>query len=271
MIPALVEHANALMPALRTYLDPSQRYDGMKIVDCLDALVSWGAAAAPLVPAIAARVSQRFLSVALPLFGAIGPAAADVESQVRALLDDEQDGHEAAWTLWRITGEPGQAPALLAEHLARNGGHAARDAAPMLEELGPAAAIAVPVLREHFHDAEHGHLYDRVAIARTLWAITRDSDGLVTPLLEAITARPLPDWGHRRPASELLAVEALGMMGAAAAAAVPALETIAHDRARVTDRDVWADERYQQAAQGIPRHPAPGHHGRARLLLRPVR
>ncbi|MBT2233178.1 hypothetical protein [Nonomuraea sp. NEAU-A123] len=249
LIPAMVVHADALMPALRTFLGPSQRSGGMTFGDCLDALVSWGAAAAPLVPAIAARVSPMYLSVALPLFGAIGPTAADVEPQVRAMLDDEQDGHEAAWALWRLTGEPGQAPTLLAGHLARYGGHAACDAAPMLEQFGPAAAIAVPVLREHFHDAEHGHLYDRVAIARALWAITGDSEGLVTPLLEAITARPLPVWGFRRPTSELLAVEALGMMGPAAAEAVPALESIAYGRARVTDRDAWADERYQHAAQ----------------------
>ncbi|MFD1535686.1 hypothetical protein [Nonomuraea guangzhouensis] len=249
MIPAMASHTDALIPALRTFLSPSQRHGGMEFVDCLDALISWGAAAAPLVPAITARVSPMYLSVALPLFGAIGPAAADVEPQVRAMLDDDHAGHEAAWALWRITGEPGQAPALLAEHLARYGGHNAGDTAPMLEQLGPAAEIAVPVLREQFHDAEHGHLYDRVAIARALWAITGDSEGLVAPLLEAITARPLPAWGLRRPASELLAVEALGMMGRAAVGAVPALETIAYGKARVTDRDVWADEHYQHAAQ----------------------
>ncbi|MEV0592757.1 hypothetical protein [Nonomuraea cavernae] len=243
----MVTHADALMPALRAFLDPSERYGGMKSADCIDALVSWGAVAAPLVPAIVARLSPMYLSFALPLFGAIGPvAAADAETQVRALLDDEHHGAEAAWALWRITGEPGHAPALLADHLARYGGHAARDVAPMLEQLGPAAAIAIPVLREHFHDAEHGHLYDRVAIARALWAITGAGEGLVTPLLEAVTARPLPDQGYWGSASELLAVEALGMIGPAEA--VPALETIAHGRARVTERDAWRDELYQQAA-----------------------
>ncbi|ACZ86501.1 hypothetical protein [Streptosporangium roseum] len=249
MIPAMVAHADALMPALRTFLGPSQRYGDTRSVGCMDALVSWGAAAAPLVPAIAARLPGVYLSVALPLFGAIGPAAADVETRVRALLDDDHHGHEAAWALWRITGEPGQAPALLAEHLAHHGGHAACEVAPMLEQLGPAAEIAVPVLREHFHDAEHGHLYDRVAIARALWAITGETAGLVTPLLNAIAARPLPGRGHRRPASELLAVQALGMMGPATAAAVAALEAIAHGRARVTDRGVWADELYRHVAQ----------------------
>ncbi|MGW0202267.1 hypothetical protein [Nonomuraea sp. NPDC003201] len=245
MLPAMVAHSDALIPALRTYFG-SPPYDGR---ECLDALASWGEAAAPLAPAVAAHVSQAYLSVALPLFGAIGPAAIDVEPQVRALLNDESDRPEAAWALWRITGEPGQAPALLAEHLAHYGGHAARDTAPMLEQLGPAAAAAVPVLREYLHDPEHGHLYDRVAIARALWAITGDGEGLVTPLLEAITARPLSDRGWRRPASELLAVQALGAIGPLASSAVPALESIAHGRARVTERAVWADERYQHAAQ----------------------
>ncbi|MEV4170472.1 hypothetical protein [Nonomuraea sp. NPDC049709] len=249
ILPAMVAHADALMPALLTYYHPSRR-GGMNELDCLYALTSWGAAAAPLAPAIAARVSQAYLSVALPLFGAIGPAAAAVEPRVRALLDDESDRPEAAWALWRMTGVPGQAPALLAENLARYGGHQATDIAPMLEQLGPAATVAVPVLRKLFHDAEHGHLYDRVAIARALWAITGDSEGLVAPLLEAITVRPLSDRRFRgRPDSGLLAVEALGTTGAAAAAAVPALRTIAYGRARVTNRDVRADERFQHAAR----------------------
>ncbi|GGT38277.1 hypothetical protein ACFFV7_32435 [Nonomuraea spiralis] len=249
MIPALVVQADALIPALKHYLGPSDTNGTMQYVDCCDALISWGAAAAPLAPAITARLAPMYLSVVLPLFGAMGPAAADVEPQIRALLDDERDQHEAAWALWRITGDPGQAPALLTEHLERYGGHAARDVAPMLEQFGPAATIAAPVLRRHFYDAEHGHLYDRVAIARALFAITGDSEGLVTPLLEAITARPLSDLGHRWVPSELLAVEALGRIGSAAEAAVPALETIAYGRARVTDCDVWADEHYQQTAR----------------------
>jgi hypothetical protein len=118
----------------------------------------------------------------------------------------------------------------------------------MLEQLGPSAATAVPVLRKYLHDGEHGHLYDRVAIARALWAITGDAEGLIAPLLDAITARPLSDRDWQRPAPELLAVQALGMMGPAASAAVPALEAIAHGRTRVTERAVWADERYQHAA-----------------------
>ncbi|YCK34156.1 hypothetical protein ACNF49_08690 [Actinomadura sp. ATCC 39365] len=250
MVPALVVHAEALMPTLKGYLGPSDQQAGLKYGDCLDALISWGSAAAPLAPAIAARLAPMYLSVALPLLGAVRPAAADVEPQVRALLDDEHYQYEAAWVLWRMTGDPGQAPALLTERLERCGGRAAGDVAPMLEQLGPAAAIAAPVLRRHFYDVEHGHLYDRVAIARALLVITGDSEGLVTPLLEAITARPLSDLGHRwAPPSELLAVEALGRIGSAADAAVPALEAIASGRARVTDCDVWADDRYQQAAR----------------------
>ncbi|NUR84340.1 MAG: hypothetical protein HOY71_09670 [Nonomuraea sp.] len=112
----------------------------------------------------------------------------------------------------------------------------------MLEQLGPAADVAVPVLRRHFHDAEYVHLDDRVAIARALFAITGDPEGLVAPLLEAVTARPLHDLGGQPSPAEFLAVEALATMGPAAEAAVPALEAIAYSRARVTEHDVWSDE-----------------------------
>lgn len=247
IIPAMVRHADALMPALQTFFGPTIR-GGLQSVSCMDALVSWGAAAAPLVPTLLACFAEMHPSTALPLLAAIGPAAADAVPHVRALLDEEHYQGEAAWVLWRITGDAGDAPAVLAGHIACFGAHAAADAAPLLEEFGPAAAIAVPVLRQHFHDAEAGHLYDRVAIARALWAITGETEGLITPLLDAITTRPLHDRGHRRPASELRAVEALGMIGPAAAESVPALQLIAHCRGRVTDRDVWADELYQRTA-----------------------
>ncbi|MEV4072107.1 hypothetical protein [Nonomuraea fuscirosea] len=233
VLPPMVAHADALIPALRTYLSSPQ----LNNHDCVNALISWGPAAAPLAPDLA--VSQAYL--ALPLFAAIGPAAIEVEAQVRALLSIKVARPEAAWALWRITGEPGQAAALLTEDLV-DGGH---DAVPMLEQLGPAAAAAVPMLREHLHDSGR----NRVAIARALWAITGDGEGLVAPLLDAITRRPLPAWGWQWPPSGLRAVRALGTMGPVAAAAAPALEVIAHGRARVTDRAVWADERYQRAAQ----------------------
>ncbi|MEV0146982.1 MULTISPECIES: hypothetical protein [unclassified Nonomuraea] len=253
MIPAMVAHAPALTPALRSLLGPSSRGGGgMQGVECMEALVSWGAAAAPVVPAIAARVPDRYLSVALPLFGAVGPAAVEVLPRVLALLDDEQSRHVAAWAAWRITGEPeqaGQAATLLTEHLTRLGPHAADDIAPLLEQLGPAAGIAVPVLREQLHDADRGGRAGQVAPARALWAITGESGGLVEPLLKAITVRPLPTAGYLGPASELRAVEALGMMGPAAEPAVPQLELVANGRARVTSWDAWADERYQHAAR----------------------
>ncbi|MFB4294445.1 hypothetical protein ACBI99_42875 [Nonomuraea sp. ATR24] len=247
VLPAMVAHAEALVPALETFYRLGR--NGIQHVECLRALASWGAAAAPLAPMIAEVVTQRYLSIALPLLGAIGPAAAEVVPQIRALLDedDEHDRHLAAWALWRTTGELGRAPELLVENLARSGGHHAGEVAPMLEDLGPAAGAAVAVLRAYFHDAENGHLFARVEIARALWAITGESDGLAAPLLESVTERPLTDRGFRRPASDLLAVDALGVIGGAEA--VPALEAIAHGRARVTSRDVWADERLRRVAR----------------------
>lgn len=248
VLAAMVTHADALMPALQTFFDPTIR-GGLQHVSCMDALVSWGAAAAPLVPTLLARFAETHSSSALPLLAAIGPAAADAVPHVRALLEEEHFQGEAAWALWRITGDAGQALELLVRHIACFGGHTAAETAPLLEEFGPAAAIAVPVLRKHLHDAEAGHVYDRVAIARALWAITGQTEGLITPMLDAITTRPLPDRGHRGPATELRAVQALGMIGPAAVEAVPALHLIAHGRGRVTHQNAWADERYQHAAR----------------------
>ncbi|NUW43089.1 hypothetical protein [Nonomuraea rhodomycinica] len=249
-IPAMAAHADALMPALTHFLGPASRGSGgFEHLECMNALVSWREAAAPLLQPIADRLTTTYLASAFPLFAALGPAAAEVVPRVRAVLGDEAHRHEAAWTLWRITGETGEAPALLTRHLARYGGHSAGDVAPLLEEFGPAAEEAVPVLRALYHD-EFADRFDRVAIARALWAITGEPDGLVAPLRDAITTRPLPgDGWWRGAASALRAVEGLGMMGPAAAEAVPALEVIANGRARVTRRDVPADERYQRAAR----------------------
>ncbi|WP_343953835.1 hypothetical protein [Nonomuraea longicatena] len=247
VLPSMTAHADALLPAMLKYLR-SPRHGDPDDLRLLEALVTWGSAAAPLVSAIADRM-QMFVGLALPLFGAIGPAAEEIVPRVRVLLDDERYEDVAAWAMWRITGEMGQAPAVLTDRLARGSGHLARDIGPLLEDLGPAAPAAVPVLWKQLDDAEHGHLYDRVAIARALWAITGDGDGLVAPLLSAITARPLPEEGFRRAAPALLAVEALGRLGSAAEAAVPEVEVIAYGRARVTERAVWGDEEYRRTAR----------------------
>ncbi|NRQ38847.1 hypothetical protein HII36_44550 [Nonomuraea sp. NN258] len=248
LIPPMAAHADALTPALLAVLGPAPVHGHIDYIECLKALVSWGAAAAPLLPAIAERLAPTYTAFMLPLVGAVGPAAAAVEPQVRALLDGDRDLGPAAWALWRITGEPGRAPALLAADLAGSG-HRAGEIAPLLEQLGPAAASAVPALRKHFDNPHYGHRYNRVALARALWAITSDSTGLVQPLLKSLAARPMPDLGLGGHGSELAAIEALGTMGRAAAEAVPALTAIAYGPERVTERDAWGDEHHQRAAQ----------------------
>lgn len=83
-------------------------------------------------------------------------------------------------------------------------------------------------------------------MARALWMITGEPDGLLPPLLEAVTSRPL---GGDAPWSrgQLGSVEALGFLRAPEA--VPALEEIARGPARVTDGDAFLDQRYQHAAE----------------------
>ncbi|MEV4891959.1 hypothetical protein AB0K48_21505 [Nonomuraea sp. NPDC055795] len=71
-------------------------------------------------------------------------------------------------------------------------------------------AGAVPRLRALLDDEVHGFRWDRVGIARALWAITGDPDGLVEPLLAAITVRPLPDGTLPSSSEGLRAVEGLG-------------------------------------------------------------
>ncbi|MBB5075257.1 hypothetical protein [Nonomuraea endophytica] len=247
---AMAPHADRLLTGLDAFLrGPELRGNrGFDLVEVIYALVDWGEAAAPLLPALTTKFPRYGYSIiVLPLLGAIGPAAAEAVPHVRGVLDDESERPDAAWALWRITGDPGDVVAIITARLAESG-HSARDLAPLLEDLGPVAAGAAPRLRALLDDEVDGFRWDRVGIARALWAITGDADGLVEPLLAAVTVRPLPDDTITYPSEGLRAVEALGWLGKAAAEAVPALQTIASGPARVTHWDAHLDDRYRRAA-----------------------
>ncbi|MFI9556218.1 hypothetical protein [Nonomuraea endophytica] len=247
---AMAPHADRLLTGLDAFLrGPELRGNrGFDLVEVIYALVDWGEAAAPLLPALTTKFPVYGYSIiVLPLLGAIGPAAAEAVPHVRGVLDDESERPDAAWALWRITGDPGDVVAIITARLAASG-HSARDLAPLLEDLGPLAAGAAPRLRALLDDEVDGFRWDRVGIARALWAITGDADGLVEPLLAAVTVRPLPDDTVTYPSEGLRAVEALGWLGEAAAEAVSALQAIAYGPARVTQWDAFLDDRYRRAA-----------------------
>ncbi len=253
-LPGMTAHSDALIPVVETVLrkldDPgwNPRWDTVRF---MQGLCAWKEAAAPLASAVAARM-HKHAWLALSVLGAIGPAAMEAEPLVRALLDE--DGHDydeeqelAAWALWRITGEPGRAVeiwtnAIVGDH------HATRRIAPLLTQLGPAAASAAPYLRSLLDDIEPDD-HRSVGIARTLWAVTGNAAGLIPPLVAAVEKRPLDDEWFGMPPDGLQAIETLGWIGAAAAEAIPALHSIAHGPTRVTAGDVWLDECYQEAAR----------------------
>ncbi|MFI6899651.1 hypothetical protein ACIBKY_00245 [Nonomuraea sp. NPDC050394] len=246
----MAAHADGLLAGLDTFLrGPELKGNrGFDLVEVIHALSAWGEAAAPLLPALTTKFPVYGYSIiVLPLLGAMGPAAAEAVPYVRGLLEHELEQPRAAWALWRITGDPGDAVAIITERLAQSG-HYAGDLSPLLEDLGPPAASAVPHLRALLDDEVHGFRWDRVGIARALWAITGDADGLVEALLAAITVRPLPDHTLTSQSSGLRAVEALGWVGEAAVGAVPALRDIAYGPARVTWWDAFLDDRYRRAA-----------------------
>jgi hypothetical protein len=144
----------------------------------------WGAKAGPAVPAVlqalAASSPDRFpgASAALAL-GRIGPPARSAAGELRRRARAGSGG--AAWALWQVTGEAGDALPLLAAQIAESRrGHAL---VRHLADFGPLAAGSEGRLREMLDEADH---WTRTEAAHALWRIAGDAATAVHVLADIV-------------------------------------------------------------------------------------
>jgi hypothetical protein len=188
----------------------------------IGALGQIGEAAAPAVPYLIRRLPEDASLLAL---GRIGPGAVEAVPAVRYLLDDGKPSTEiaAAAALWRITGDPEPSLTVLVRHLDGDA-HAIRGAAEALADIGPAARLAVPTLRE----LTSAELWTRLGLARALWRVAGDSAAAIATLL--------PLWTENAYTRTTIA-KCLAEMGPAAAPAVPLIREEIGRRRRHTAGD----------------------------------
>jgi hypothetical protein len=240
----MAAHAATLLPAVRAYLRdprrPPKTFGEDHGIGVLGGLETWGEAAGPALPELIELLRRgEYDAYVMGVLGAIGPAAADATELVRQRLtaDYGTTRANAAWALWRITGEAGEAMDNLIGMITENKRHTS-SAAPRLEEFGALTAPVASRLEPLLDDARQ---WIRVTAARAYWAATGDA-GPVVPALVPVAA-PTP--------AGILAVECLGRIGAEAAGAGDVIEHIAKSArrvARIVDRAITDDEEYQRIA-----------------------
>ncbi|MFE2345804.1 hypothetical protein [Kitasatospora cineracea] len=213
-----------LLPAVRGILaaatGPRPTGD-FALTAALRAARSWGAAAAPAVPELAALLDAptRNARAAAEALGEIGPQAACTAGELARLATGRpwQGAQTAARAHWRVTGDPALALEVVGA-AARAG--LGRPVHRYLAELGPLAAESAGPVRELL-DAPGE--FSRVGAAEAWWRITGDPAPAVPALLRALA--PLAAFEAGRPTIE--AVRVLGEIGTpAAAGATPPLRAV---------------------------------------------
>ena len=218
MVGGMAEHADELVPVLRPILSAAH---GDVPAGLVTGVGRWGVRAAPLVPELTGLLEDDGArKEAASALGAIGEAAAGAVPVLRRCLHQsraEEERQEAAWALWRITGDGAEALEVLADALRPS---LSVEIAERLLDLGRAAAPAVPLLRPLLQEAADEE--SATAAACVIHHATGDTAVLprVIEAVETTAATPLG----------MLAVRALN--GPGAAAAVPRLREII-DSARV--------------------------------------
>ncbi|MFC4052738.1 hypothetical protein ACFOY4_23880 [Actinomadura syzygii] len=234
-------HADVLLDSVREFLsDPKKGtgFGGNYLNSVLAGLAAWGDRALPLLPDLISLLERRKgVPFAARALAALGPSAADAVPVLRRYLGRKhgpQNSENAAWAIWRITGD-GEEPLRFLSGTLRDGPD--DEDAERLFALGPAAEPALPLLDE-----------TTPAGAAIVQHATGDTARTLPHLVDAVAATP----------TGMLAVRCLGDIGAAAAPPAPDIQEIAespHVLADGPSTEVVATDRAYQviAADALAR------------------
>lgn len=243
----------AAVPALRKLMEDESRFD-------YEAALAWSridpAAAEELLPVLTSRPPLR--SDALEVLAELGPRAQPaLEAIVQTLAESSEDWarYDALYALWRIDarGQGAQSVARLVDYLERTPDDRSR-LLRLLAKFGPAAAEAAPQVREYLGDSDD---YVRREAALTLWRLAPESAAESIAVFEnelngTDESASLQRF-HRLPALAMLAE-----LGAAAAPALPAIETRTRDplpevRRAAEDAQTKVRAAMDKVQSGVPR------------------
>ncbi|GAT64374.1 PBS lyase [Planomonospora sphaerica] len=221
--------SGAVLPVVRATLRRTGHHEARRAL--VQALEAWGPAAAPAVPELTTLLRTDIRPWAATTLGAIGPAAAPAARHLRGLLRKDTspprpplriaERVDAAWALWRVTGDADAVLDVLGETAQADLNHRI---VRRLADLGPAAAHHLDALRRSLTSTDD---WQRAEAAHALWRITADPTDAVPVLAQII--EPLAE-GRTRPVMRT-ATRYLAEIGPSATAAVPTLRTaLAGDR-----------------------------------------
>ncbi|MCP2320976.1 hypothetical protein APR12_006366 [Nocardia amikacinitolerans] len=224
-------HAIELVPLIRDRMIGmhTRSADDMRAYQLARALGRIGEPAAAAAQDVAGMLSDSDAEL-VEVLGRFGVGARSTLGVVRRFLDHDRPNVrlEAAFALWRFTGDPEPALAQLHAVLANDDSAAnvVRLRARAIEiagTLGVAADDCAPALRRLIDlDTD---LWTTTAAAIALWRVTVDPDPTVSLLLDLSTREPSePDWNvEPRPHWLTVAAECFAEIGPAAQAAAPLL------------------------------------------------
>ncbi|WP_236062343.1 HEAT repeat domain-containing protein [Actinacidiphila acididurans] len=248
----LPQVAGQLVPRLCDHLrriDLSQQCNEMSVNALLAALAALGdPAAVPVVVdtlGAAGRHEQHHVTrSALKTLGVFGPAAISARDAIRSLTA-ATDAHvrpAAVAALWAVSGDPAEVMPLVLELLEDRITFRISEAAALLGEIGPPAAVALPRLRDLL---THDYEWVRVPCAAALWEIGGEAEApaVLDALLQAMA---------RNPATTSHVVACLDRMGSHAAPALPLLrEQLAQPRRGGGFQSIEQDEQLQWAGRTL--------------------